>query len=336
MPRSPFPTRRQLPKRWSALTLAALLSCALHSFGEDLLQAGPPVVLEGTHGKFDFLAIDSAGRRLLAAHTGNTSLDVFDLDHQTLIKAVPTGAAQAAVADPAGGRYFVAVSKPPQLVVVDAAKLEPTAKIPLSGPADLLAFNSKSGLVYVDHDDGKDVWVINPAEGKIASTVTLPGDGPEDLGFDGSCGKLFQSLKNQSIVAVVDVATGKVVESWPTAPAAAPHGMAFLPDDHAFLVAGGNGKLVLMSDQDGHVLSSTTIPPRVDQIAYDRGSHRVYCASGTGKIAIVKLEDGKLSTLGEVPSSEGCHSIAVDPKTHQVWVAYAKGDQAFVQSYTPR
>ena len=60
----------------------------------------------------------------------------------------------------------------------------------------------------------------------------------------------------------------------------------------------GNGKLVLMSQKDGHVLSSTDIPNRVDQIAYDPGTHRVYCASGTGKIAVVGVENGVLGDAG--------------------------------------
>jgi DNA-binding beta-propeller fold protein YncE len=220
-------------------------------------------------------------------------------------------------------------------VVVDAKKLEAGTKIPLTGPADLIAFNPKSGHAYVDHDDGTNVWAVDPAAGRVLSSIEIPGEGPEDLGFDESFTRLFQAIKKANAVAVIDVSSGKVTVTWPTAPAEAPHGMAFLPEEHAFLVAGGNGKLVLMSDKDGHVLSSTDIPQRVDQIAYDHELHRVYCASGTGKIGIVGLESGRLSTLGEVPSSAGCHSIAVDPKTHTVWIAFARDDQAMMQPFTP-
>src|SRR5450755_1195287 len=103
---------------------ALLLASVLPSFSEGLLQPAQSIVLEGTHGKFDFLAIDVGKRRLLLAHTGNGSLDVVDLDQGKLIASVATGAAQAAAVDAAGVRYFVAVSKPPQVVIVDAAKLE--------------------------------------------------------------------------------------------------------------------------------------------------------------------------------------------------------------------
>ncbi|MEP6668786.1 MAG: hypothetical protein ABJF10_06525 [Chthoniobacter sp.] len=299
----------------------------------DLLTPGEPVVLSGTHGKFDFLTVDAAKRRLLAAHPGNASLDVFDLDQRTLIKSVATGVAQSAVVDEQGGRYYVAVSKPPQVVMLDSTKFEEVGKVSLGGPADLSAFDARSGTVYVGHDDGKELWVVDPAKQKVIATVALPSDAPEDLGFDATGQRLFQALKSSSVITVIDVAANKVTASWPTAPAQAPHGMAMLPKEDAFLVAGGNGKLVLMSQKDGHVLSSTDIPARVDQIAYDAETHRVYCASGTGKIAVVGIENGVLTTLGEVASSEGCHSIAVDPKTHTVWIAYAKGDASYVRPF---
>ena len=130
------------------------------------------------------------------------------------------------------------------------------------------------------------------------------------------------------------MAENKVVASWPTAPAQAPHGMAMMPEADAFLVVGGNGKLVMMSQKDGHVIASTDVTSRVDQIAYDAEMHRAYCASGTGKIAVVSTEKGALTNLGEVASNEGCHSIAVDPKTHTVRIAYAKGDASYVRPFT--
>jgi DNA-binding beta-propeller fold protein YncE len=311
-----------------------LLLTGFSTKAADLLIPGDPVVLSGTHGKFDFLAIDAGKRRLLAAHTGNASLDVIDLDKHVLIKSIPTGAAQSSVVDAKGNRYFVSASKPPQVVFVDAEKLEEVGKVSLGGPADISAFNAETGNVYVDHDDGKDVWVVDPAKKAVVATVELASDAPEDLAFDSAFKRLFQAMKTSSTVTVIDVASHKVVANWPTAPVQAPHGMAMMPGADAFLVVGGNGKLVMMSQKDGHVISSTDVTARIDQIAYDPEMHRVYCASGTGKIAVVGVDNGVLKNLGEVSSSEGCHSIAVDPATHTVWIAYAKGDASYVRPFS--
>jgi len=95
-----------------------------------------------------------------------------------LVKSVPTGKAQAPAIDARGGRYYVSASVPPQLVTIDAATLEVTDKVPLTGPADLLVWDSKTGKVYVGHDDGKDLWVVDPTLKKVAATIACPARRP--------------------------------------------------------------------------------------------------------------------------------------------------------------
>jgi len=323
-----------LPAQY-VLTCVILISGGiLASNAADVLVPGTSVEIAGTHGKFDFITVDVAARRLLAAHTGNGSLDVIDADTHQVIKIVSTGAAQDCAVDVKSKRYLVSVSKPPQLAVVDSASLSVMTTIPMAGPADLLVSDGR-GNAYVGHDDASNLWVVDTNETKVVTTVELPGDSPEGLGFDSQGMRLFQAMKTGSFVAVVDVATKKVIGKWPTAPASSPHGIAMVPEFHIILVSGGNGKLVMMSQKDGKVFASTDIPERVDQIAYDAELHRIYCASGTGKVAIVGVEKNKLTKLGVVSSNQGCHSIAVDAKTHTVWIAYAKGEASFVQPFTP-
>ena len=328
--------RPMKPTSTFSLTLCAtLLTGSLHfAHAADALTAGQPLALAGTHGRFDFLTIDADGRRLLAAHTGNNSLDVIDLDKAELVKAVPTGAAQSAAVDAKAKRYYVAVSNPPQMAIVDAAKLEVIGKVPLSGPADLMAFNAKNGLAYVGHDDAKEVWVIDPMAKKITAAIALAGEGPEDIVFDATEARAFQAVKTKNSIAVVDTATNQVHTHWPTAPLEGPHGMALAANVDALLVAGSNARLALLSLKDGHVIASAEIAKGVDQMAYDAGLHRAYCACSSGKISVYQVDKDKLTSLGDVTSPQGARSVAVDQKTHTVWIAYAKGDASFVQPFT--
>ena len=158
---------------------------------------------------------------------------------------------------------------------------------------------------------------------------------PNVAGFDAAGARLFQAMKTGNVIAVVDVATHQVTAQWPTAPAEGPHGIAMAPEAGAILVAGANGKLAMLSQTDGHVIASADIPTGVDQIAYDAGLHRVYCASQKGKIAIVGVEKDKLVPAGDVATSDGARSIAVDAKTHTVWIAYTQGEAGVVQPFTP-
>jgi DNA-binding beta-propeller fold protein YncE len=316
------------------IVLFALHAGANAARADEPLAPNKPVPLAGTHGKFDFIKIDANRNRLLACHTGNGSLDVIDLASSKLIKSVPTGAAQGVAIDEKEGRYFVSASKPPQLVIVDAKTLEITGTIPLPAPADLNAYNAVTDRVFVCNDANPELWLINPETKILLGTYTYPGKGMEDLAFDAGDAHLFQNLKEASLLAEINPTTGDLLAKWPTAPALNPHGLA-MTGTNSVLIAGGNGTLSLIDLATGQVLGSAPISPKVDEIAYDLTFHRAYCASGLGTISVVALDGNKLTPLGSVPSSPGAHSIAVDPRSHAVWIVFTKEGKPFVQSFSP-
>ena len=87
-----------------ATSLLAILQLAAGPLrAAEALVADKPIPVAGAKGGFDFLEVDPAQRRLLASHTGNSTLDVFDLDTGKLIKLVPTGKAQDAAVDSEAG-----------------------------------------------------------------------------------------------------------------------------------------------------------------------------------------------------------------------------------------
>lgn len=300
----------------------------------DTLVPGTPIELTGTHGKFDFIKIDPKRHRLLACHTGNGSLDVIDVADQKLIKSIPTGAAQGVAIDDKNGLYYVSISKPPKLVTIDAEKLEVIGEVPLPGPADLVALQPSSNKIFVCNDEKPEIWMVRPGTREPIIKYELPGAGMEDLAFDDNGTVLFQNIKEASELAKIDPVTGKILAKWPTLPAAKPHGLAIVPGTGTVLIAGGTGKLVLMSLADGKILASADIAPKVDQIAYDPGMHRAYGASGTGVLSVVNVEGGELVAHAPVPSATGDHSVAVDPVTHTVWVVFAKDNKAYAQAFT--
>jgi len=309
------------------LILAALVTTILPTTAAPALTPNDPIELTGTTGKFDFIKVDAANRRLLACHTGNGTLDIIDVDSSKLIKSVPTGNAQGVAIDEKGGRYFVSCSKPPQLTIVDSKKLEVIAQVPLPGPADLCAYSSKFNRVFVDNDTKPEMWVVNPDTKKITESYTLAGSGMEDLAFSADGGFFIQNIKDTSKVMVLDCAkdsgfaqdgvidNSNSMQPVSTLPAEKPHGLAML------------------KYQTGKILASCDIAPKVDEIAYDPALARAYCASGTGQISVVFVAQDKLTPLGNVPSAPGAHSIAVDPKTHQVWIVFAKDNKPYVQSF---
>jgi DNA-binding beta-propeller fold protein YncE len=298
------------------------------------LTAGEPILLPGTHDGFDFIRLDTNANRLLLGHEGNKSFDVFDIGGKKLLKVVPTSTSQDAAVDAKRGCYYVSGNDPGRMVIVDSTKLEITGEVPTPSDTDLIAFNPNTGMVYECNDKAGEVWVIDPVAKKIVTTIKVDGSGVEDLAFDPEYKHLYQAVKGKNTIAVIDPASNKVLEAWPCAPDKGVHGIAVVPEGNGLLVACAS-KLVLFDRSSGKITATAPTGARVDEMTYDPGLHIAYCASRQGGISVVAVEGGKLTPLGDVPDASGTGDIAVDPKTHTVWIAFKKGEECFVQPFTP-
>ena len=114
---------------------------------------------------------------------------------------MPTGAAQGVAIDSTAAKYYVSVSREMLLVIVDAKTLEKVGQVSLDGPADALTFDSKNHRAYVGHDDGTELWIIDPQAAKVVSIITIP-EGPEYVIYDEASDRIFQKLVEHSIVVM--------------------------------------------------------------------------------------------------------------------------------------
>jgi DNA-binding beta-propeller fold protein YncE len=316
-----------------AVCMSCLLLALAFSTKAAPLKPGTPILLPGTQGKFDFIRLDADKNRLLMGHEGNKSFDIFDLTTGKLLKVCPTGTSQDAAVDANRGCYYVSGNDPGRMLIVDAGTLEITGTVPAPANTDLIGFDPLTGLVYESNDNAGQVWVIDPVSRKIVTTIKMDGTGVEDLTFDTGYKHLYQAVKGTNSIAVIDPASNKVLQAWPCAPDKGAHGIAYATDINGLLVACA-GKLLLFDCVSGKLVATVATGDRVDEIAYDPEMHTAYCASRGGIISVASVEAGRLTAVGDIPDQPGTGDIAVDPKTHTVWIAYKQDDQCFVQPFT--
>ena len=255
------------------------------------------------------------------------------MNSKKLLKAVATGTSQDGAADLQRGNYYVSGNDPGRMVIVDAKTLAVTGEVPLPAASDIIGFDPDTGLVHECNDTAAEQWLIDPVAREIVATITFDGRGLEDMAFDLKNKRMYQAVKGSNTIGVVDLSNNKVLAAWPLAPDKGPHGIALAPDVNGLLVA-CSGKLVLLNCDGGKVVATADIAPRVDEMTYDSGLHRAYCASRQGKISVVAVAADKLTPLADVTDENGTGDIAVDANTHTVWVASHEGDECFVQPFT--
>lgn len=298
------------------------------------LVAGDSIPLSGMTGGFDFIQFDRSDDRLLLGHEGNHSVDVFDLKSRQLLKSVATGTSQDAATDVRHHLYYVSGNDPGRMVIVDARTLTVTGAVPLPAASDLIGYDPSTGLVHICNDTAAQQWLVDPVAMKIVMTNTFDGSGMEDMALDVKHRRLYQAVKGTSTIAQVDLDSNQILAAWPLAPDKGPHGIALVPNSDELLVACASN-LVLLSTSTGQILSTAPIAARVDEMTYDAKLHMAYCASRQGKISVISVAEDHLASLGDVPDTARTGDIAVDPKTHLVWIAYQKNNQCFVQAFTP-
>ena len=166
--------------------MAALTLCSMSAVsvaGQPLsLDVAGSIEIPHSSGKFDFLRIDSKRQRLLAAHEKDGTSDFLDMQTHALIARLKLGAAVDTAMDPESNFYYVSVQESERVAVVDASTLKEVKSIKVSGPTDAIIYEPKNHMVYVTHDEGAEVWVIDPQARDVS--ICRTGQDPEILKFE--------------------------------------------------------------------------------------------------------------------------------------------------------
>lgn len=321
------------------LAFTLLLASALGGHAATpLLRPQPPIEIRDARGGFGTLLVDDQKRRLLLAHTGNSTLDVIDLNTEKLVKQIKTGAATSVVLDAANNRYHVSAGREKKLLTIDREKLEITGEFELPGAGGAMTLGPAGvNRVFASPSEGTDVWVIDAAAKTMASTLPVPA-GPTALVAEDDTSRIYVSVTADDSVQVISAADNNstIGGAWPVAPAKKPQALALDPRGaRRLFIAGLNGKLVVLQASDGQRIGTADIATGVTQIAFDAVKDRLYCPSSSGKMTVLDTSGNSVRPLGDVTTVRGAKSIAVDPKTHAIWLAYTEGGKSYVRKFTP-
>src|SRR5438128_1297333 len=82
--------------------------------------------------------------------------------------------------------------------------------------------------------------------------ILIP-EGPEYVIYDPASDRIFQNIKSNDSLLVIDPASNTIQQRWKTAPARKPHGLAIDSDTKRLFCAGQNGKLAVIDATSGKV-----------------------------------------------------------------------------------
>jgi YVTN family beta-propeller protein len=276
----------------------------------------------GGEGGWDYLTIDPAARRLYVTHA--TKVVVIDADSGQTVGEIPdTSGVHGVALAPEIGRGFTSNGRASTITVFDLKTLKPLSVIPSTGEnPDAILYDPASKRVFAFNGRSANATVIDAATGKVDGTIPLGGK-PEFAASDGK-GRVFVNIEDKSTIAVIDSRKLEVAARWPLAPCEEPSGMA-IDREHERLFVGCDNKMMAVVDaKSGRVVTSVPIGEGVDANAFDPSAGLAFASCGDGTLTVAHEDSPDVVTVVErTPTQRGARTMAVDEKTHNVFLATA-------------
>jgi len=285
----------------------------------------------GGEARWDYGSVDPEARRLYYTH--GSSIVVIDIDKDVVVGTIsdtPGVHGFAIAADL--GLGFASNGTESKASIVDLKTLATKMKVDTGSNPDPILYDPSRKEVYTFNGRSNDATVFEAQTGKVIATVPLEGK-PESAQVDVTIGRVYVNIEDKNEVAVIDTKTHKVVANWPIAPGAEASGMAMDQDNHR-LFLGADELMVMMDYITGKVVTTVPIGPGVDANRYDPALKLAFAScGGDGTVTIAREENANKLTVAQVlKTSSGARTMALDPKTHKIYLASADFEAPAAQS----
>jgi DNA-binding beta-propeller fold protein YncE len=279
----------------------------------------------GGAGAWDYLTVDAQTHHLYVPRTTHTM--VIDSTTGKTIADIPgqINAHGVAIAPQAERGFISDGGGNGAIVIFDLKTYAVLGTIAALPDADGIIFDPTNGLVLVVSGRGKALLAfkpdIDPKSGKLDPPIALRGE-PEFLAADKK-GLIYINLMDTHEVAVVNLATRKVIANWPVSPGGLPVGMAIDPaKGRLFIGCRGPQKLIVMNTRDGKVISDLPIGESVDAVKFDED--QVFTSTGDDRLVVAaETSRDKFTIVQTVKTGDGARTMGLDPATHHIYLPSA-------------
>lgn len=308
-----------------AVCLAVILTLSTALFaGSGGYSVTKKISIPGS-GSWDYLSVDEAARRLYVSH--GTQVEVVDIDSGTVAGNIPkTPGVHGIAIAPEFGRGFVSNGQAGSVTIFDLKTLKPIAEVPTGQKPDAIIYDPATKRVFAFNGGSNSATAIDAASGKVAGTVDL-GGGPEFAAADGK-GYVFNNLEDESLVLKINARDLKVEQRWPTAPCSSPSSMAMDRANRRLFIGCRSKVMAVMDADSGKVITTLPIGDHVDATAFDPETRLVFNSNGEGTITVIH-QDGpdQYSVVETVKTAPRAKTMALDPKTHQLFLSTTENGQ---------
>ena len=276
----------------------------------------------GGEGGWDYLTVDSAARRLYISRS--THVMVIDIDTDKVVGDIvdTPGVHGIAIASELN-RGFTSNGRANTATIFDLKTLKVLGQVKTGENPDAILYDPASKRVFTFNGRSKDTTVFEATSGEVASTIGLGGK-PEFAAADGQ-GKVYVNVEDTNEVVEIDGRKLSLTKRYSLKPCKEPTGMG-LDGEHHRVYSGCHNKVMAILDTEiGRVVATVPIGEGVDGNGFDPETGLAFSANGDGTLTVVRESSpGKYEVLETVTTQRGSRTMAIDPKTHNIYLPAAQ------------
>ena len=277
----------------------------------------------GGEGGWDYLTADSEGRRLYVSRGSHVM--VFDMDRDSLIADIPNtpGVHGVALARRLN-RGFTSNGRDSSVTAFDLQTLQAVSTIRITGRnPDAIAYDSVTNRIFTFNGASANASVIDASTLQQVGSIDLGGK-PETGVPDGK-GMLYVNIEDKSEVIALDTRAMSVKAHYPLAPCEEPTGMARDLARGRLIIGCGNSTMAIIDEKSGKLITTLKVGAGVDAAGFDPLNQLAFTSNGEGTLSVVREEkDGTFTQLANVPTQRGARTMALDAKTHKIYMSAAE------------
>lgn len=285
----------------------------------------------GGDGGWDYLTIHSEARRLYISRSNRVM--VVDVDQGTLVGEIKNASGVHGVAlVPQRERGFISNGGDASVMVFDLKTLKETNRIKVSQRPDAIIYDPHSSRVFTGNAIGE-LTAIDAETEKVAGTVKLGGK-PEALVSDEK-GHIYVNIEDKHEILAIDAKNLTVMHRWSVAPGNEPTGLAMDKAKRRLFCSCHNEKMVILDADTGHVVETVKIGKGTDACVFDPDTSLAFSSNGDGTLTIVHEKEGHYEVMQNLETQAGARTMALDSKTHHIFLVTAKPKPGQRRSYEP-
>jgi len=276
----------------------------------------------GGAGSWDYLTLDSSARRLYI--TRSTRVTVLNVDTGKVIGEISdTAGVHGVVIAPKLGRGFTSNGRASTVTIFDLKTLHVLGTVQTGDNPDAIAYDPFSEKVFVFNGKSNSATVFSAQKGEILGTIPLGGK-PEFAVAD-ELGQIYVNIEDRNELLAIDTHNLKIKARYPLQPCSEPTGISLDKIHHRLFIGCHNKLMTVVDAKSGKIKATLPIGNGVDATAFDPQTKLAFTSNGDGSLTIVhENSPNKFTLVGDVPTQLGARTMALDLKTHKIYLATAK------------